>query len=82
MEDILVAIEMFGSTVYSPAIEDKRKEYEALAAKPMPLRTARERKRWRDLSRQLSDARLLAPDDGPVTKAITNLRKELGLPEQ
>ena len=80
VEDIIKAVELFASPTYSESIENMRREYDELAEKPK--RTPRESKKWQDLSRQLSNARLLTPEDGPVTEALSNLRKELGLSEQ
>ena len=77
VEDVIRATELFSSPTYSESIESMRQEYEVLTAKP--TRTARENRRWEDLSRQLSNARLSAPDDGPVTEALNNLRRDLGL---
>lgn len=81
-EDVIVATELFGSNAYSPEIEADRIEYESIAKKPVEERTAKENRRWRALSRQLSNVRLNAPDAGPPSELIVELRRELGLPDK
>lgn len=81
-EDVIVAAELFEGFAYSPEIEKIRQDYEELAKKPLSSRTVGENRKWRALSRQLSNARLSTPDQGPVAEAITKLRRELGLPEE